>query len=130
MAMRYFIDAVTKHYADFAGRARRKEYWMYALFSLIVGIVVMAADLVLGTTLGDAGIFGVFYLLFAVGLFIPGLAIVVRRLHDVGKSGWFMLIAAIPLVGAIWMLVLMCRDGEPGANAYGPNPKQAIDAIG
>lgn len=115
---------VLKQYADFSGRARRKEYWMFALFNLIFIIVAMILDNVLGLTLGELP-YGVFYFLYALAVLIPGLAVSVRRLHDVGKSGWMILISLIPIVGGIWLLVLMLTDSNPGDNQYGANPKDA-----
>lgn len=114
---------VLKQYADFSGRARRKEYWMFALFNFIFLIVAMMLDNVFGLTVGKLP-YGVFYFLYAIAVLIPGLAVAVRRLHDVGKSGWMILIALIPLIGAIWLLVLMVTDSNPGINQYGSNPKE------
>ena len=117
--------AVVKNYAGFSGRARRKEYWMFALFNMIFIIVAMILDNILGLTVGELP-YGVFYFLYALAVLIPGLAVSVRRLHDVGKSGWMILIALIPIVGAIWLLVLMVTDSNPGENQYGANPKEIV----
>ena len=114
---------VLKQYADFSGRARRKEYWMFVLFNLIFAIVAMILDNILGLTVGVLP-YGVFYFLYTLAVLIPGLAVAVRRLHDVGRSGWMILIALIPLIGAIWLLVLMVADSNPGKNQYGSNPKE------
>jgi uncharacterized membrane protein YhaH (DUF805 family) len=91
----------------------------------------MLVDNLLGTTykfpseFGEAGLpYGWVYTLYALVLFIPGLAVAVRRLHDVGKSGWFLLIGLIPLIGFIWLLVLFLTEGKPGENKWGPNPKE------
>jgi uncharacterized membrane protein YhaH (DUF805 family) len=115
---------VLKQYADFSGRARRKEYWMFTLFNIIFIIVAMTLDNILGLTVGELP-YGVFYVLYALAVLIPGIAVTVRRLHDVGKSGWDFLIVLIPLIGAIWLLVLMVTDSNPGENQYGQNPKEA-----
>ena len=127
--MSYFIDAIFKHYADFSGRARRREYWMFVLFNFLAAFLIgfvngIASGLgVIGNSpWPPLGWLSIAYSLF---ILIPGVAVFVRRLHDVGKSGWFWLIALIPLIGAIWLLVLMCQDGDPQANRYGPNPKLA-----
>ena len=120
--MEYFLHCL-RNYAVFSGRARRKEYWMFVLFQLIFAIVVIVADKLFGTTWGDAGDGGILYFLYSLALFVPGLAVSVRRLHDVGKSGWFMFIVLIPLVGAIWLLVLDCTEGTRGDNQYGTDPK-------
>ena len=124
--MEWYLKVMRENYANFNGRARRKEYWMFALFQFILMIVLMILDSVLGLGFDIGGIplgYGWLYTLGALAHFIPGLAVVVRRLHDVGKSGWFYLIGLIPLIGVIWLLVLMCTDGDKGDNAYGPDPK-------
>jgi len=114
---------VLKQYADFSGRARRKEYWMFVLFNMIFAIVAMILDNVLGIAMEGIG-YGPLYGLYVLAMLIPGLAVAVRRLHDVGKSGWMILIALIPLIGTIWLLVLMVTDSNPGENQYGQNPKE------
>ena len=108
-------------YTDFNGRARRKEYWMFSLFNLLFIFAAMILDNLLGITFGFG--YGPIYCLYALAVFIPSLAVVVRRLHDVGKSGWMYLIVFIPLIGAIWIFVLLLKDSEVGDNKYGPNPK-------
>ena len=122
--MNYFIDAITKHYADFSGRARRKEYWMYILFNCLAGLVVGFFE---GFFAGFNGVRNnqLLSAALAIGLFLPGCAVMTRRLHDVGKSGWFWLLLLIPIVGWIWLFVLQCTEGDPGSNQYGPNPKLA-----
>ena len=112
--MKWFLKCM-RQYADFKGRARRKEYWMFCLFNFLFGLVVGFVDAVLGTDV-LSGVYGLL-------VFVPGVAVCVRRLHDIGKSGWMMLLVLIPIVGAIWLLVLFCKDGEPGANQWGDNPK-------
>ena len=114
--------SVLKNYATFQGRARRREYWMFVLFNMIFMIVAMILDNILGTTFSE-GYYGFIYLIYALALMLPSLAVSVRRLHDVGKSGGFIFIALIPIVGAIWLLVLTCTDGNPGSNNYGDSPK-------
>src|SRR5690554_7522278 len=114
---------VLKQYADFSGRARRKEYWMFFLFNTIFAFLAAIIDNVVGTASPELG-YGVFYGIYALAMFIPGLAVGVRRLHDVGKSGWMMFIALIPLIGGIWLIVLMVTDSNPGENEYGHNPKE------
>ncbi|MEU3671568.1 MULTISPECIES: DUF805 domain-containing protein [Streptomyces] len=113
--MNYYLD-VLKKYADFSGRARRQEYWMYTLFQIAAIIVVSILDAVIGTAPW-------LYVLFALGTFLPSLAVAVRRLHDLGKSGWWLLISLVPLVGGIWLLVLLATAGEQQPNQYGQNPK-------
>ena len=117
----YAISAVKVNYANFSGRARRREYWGFTLFAYISIIIL--------TILAKSiPIFGIPYLIFCLGIFIPSLSIAVRRLHDVGKSGWFLLLLLIPFVGPIWLLVLNCTDGVVGENEYGPNPKGSLQA--
>lgn len=114
---------VLKEYANFNGRARRKEYWMFTLFNIIFGGIAMILDSVFGIAIEGVG-YGPLYGVYVLVLFIPGLAVAVRRLHDIGKSGWMLLIALIPVIGAIWILVLMVTDSNPGENLYGVNPKE------
>jgi len=125
--MEWYLKVMKENYSNFSGRARRKEFWMWYLFYVIILIVAMILDGVLGTGFeigyGITTPYGWVYIIAALAHLIPGLAVNVRRLHDVGKSGWFLFIALIPFVGAIWLLILSCSDGESGDNAYGSNPK-------
>lgn len=113
--MDYFLQAL-KNFGDFKGRSRRSEYWYFSLFTVIFTIVAMVLDGLLWET-------PILYFTVALAFFVPGLAVAVRRLHDVGRSGWFYLIALIPLIGAIILLVWFCTDSVPGPNKWGPNPK-------
>ena len=112
----WYLKALT-NYVGFGGRARRREYWMFALFNLIIAFGLAFVDVVAGT--------GVLSLLYGLGVFLPSLAVSVRRLHDVSKSGWWLLICLIPLIGALVLLYFAVSDGSPGENSYGPNPKAA-----
>ncbi len=117
----YFVK-VLKNYANFNGRARRSEYWYYTLFSFIISIILIFADQAIGS---EEGILG---LIFSLGTIIPSIAVGVRRMHDVGKSGWYLLIP-------IYNLVLACTNGQTGGNEYGDDPKgdplqEEINAIG
>ncbi len=114
---------VLKQYADFSGRARRKEYWMFVLFNIIFGFAAALLDNLLGIAIEGIG-YGPIYGLYLLAMLIPAIAVGVRRLHDIGKSGWMMLVVFIPFVGAIWLLILFVMDSKPGANEYGPNPKE------
>jgi uncharacterized membrane protein YhaH (DUF805 family) len=134
MTYEYFINAITQHYADFNGRARRSEYWYFVLFNFISIIVVVGIS---AAVLGKIG--SLLIIIYYLGIIIPNIAVLVRRLHDVGKSGWFYFVAFIPLVGAIWLLIILCTDSDYGPNEYGLNPKglgnensdqQAIESIG
>ena len=128
--MNWYLE-VLKKYAVFSGRARRKEYWMFVLFNILALVVATALDNLLGTTFkietpyGEQAMpYGYVYLLYSLAVFIPGLAVGVRRLHDVGKSGWFFFIALIPVIGGIWLLVLFASEGNLGPNKYGEDPKE------
>ena len=114
-AFDYFKNNMTQKYADFNGRARRSEYWYFVLFNMIFAIVAMVLDNVLGLSWEGIG-YGWLYLLYALATLLPGLSAAVRRLHDVGKSGWFILIP-------IYNLILALTAGEVGPNEYGPDPK-------
>lgn len=113
--MNWYLE-VLKKYAVFSGRARRKEYWMFVLFNMIIGLV-------LGFVEGLVDGPGVLSSLYSLAVLIPGIAVSVRRLHDTGRSGWWLLIGLVPLIGAIVLLVFMVQDSDPAANPYGPNPK-------
>ena len=120
--MSWFIMALKK-YATFSGRARRKEYWFFVLFYVLISIVAAVIDVMTGSFDSTMGM-GMLGLLVALALLIPSLAVAVRRLHDTDRSGWWVLLCLIPLIGGIWLLVLLCLDSTPGENQYGPNPKE------
>ncbi len=116
---------VLRQYADFSGRARRREFWSFALvnFAIAIGLFLLAT--ILGKVIGLlGGLVMLVYYLYSLAVLVPGLAVGVRRLHDTGKSGWFMLLALIPLVGLV-LLYFMTIEGDDGTNAYGPDPKTA-----
>lgn len=112
---------VLKKYAIFSGRASRKEYWVFALFNTTFIAFAVILDNMLGIALPNWG-YSPIYGLYAIAVLIPGLAVAVRRLHDVGKSGWMILIALIPIIGAIWLIVLMATKSNPEENQYGAVP--------
>ena len=120
--MSWFLMA-PKKYAQFDGRSQRSEYWFFALFYILFGIAATLIDMGTGSYAPQTG-FGIVSVLLAIGLFIPSLSVSVRRLHDTNRSGWWLLICLIPLVGAIWILVLMILDSSPGTNRFGVNPKE------
>jgi uncharacterized membrane protein YhaH (DUF805 family) len=132
---------VWSKYADFNGRSRRTEYWMFVLFNLLA-VVALAIVGGLGMAFIDhgGGTGAVLFVplgLYCLAVFIPGIAVSVRRLHDSGKSGWWllglMLVGIIPIVGflaSVAQIVLMCLESDPGTNLYGPNPKQPELAAG
>ncbi|MCB0123296.1 MAG: DUF805 domain-containing protein [Caldilineaceae bacterium] len=114
--------AVLQKYFDFSGRARRKEYWYFVLFNIIVSIILAVIDQAIGTGSIEGGV-GLLGGLYSLAVLLPGLGVSVRRLHDTGRSGWWILINLIPLIGSIVFLVFTVSDGDPGPNQYGPSPK-------
>jgi uncharacterized membrane protein YhaH (DUF805 family) len=121
--MDWFLAALKK-YAVFSGRAQRSEYWFFALFYLIIAIVLSVLESIVGATTKDTSV-GLFTSLFFLGMLLPSLAVTVRRLHDTGRSGFWILIGLLPFIGSIVLLVFTVLDSQPGDNAYGPNPKLA-----
>ena len=115
--MSWYLE-VLKKYAVFSGRARRAEYWYFLLFNLIVVVVLSIIDAAAGTNPLLSGI-------YTLAVLLPSIGVAIRRLHDTGRSGWWILIALIPLVGAIVLLVFYVQDSASGMNEYGPNPKFA-----
>lgn len=116
---------VLNQYADFEGRARRTEYWMFTLVNMlimlplyIIGFIGMTSESSLLSTVG----FGL-YMLYGFAVLVPSLAVGVRRLHDTGKSGWMLLVSIIPIIGFFWLLFLLISEGDRGDNQYGPDPK-------
>ena len=125
--MKWYLK-VFKHYADFGGRARPKEFWYFVLFNFIAAIVAVFIDAIAGwdftaNASSELPNYGPCYQVYAVAALLPALAVAVRRLHDLGKSGGWLLIGLVPLVGSIWLIVLFCTKGESGTNRYGANPK-------
>ncbi len=127
--MKWFFKVI-RHYADFNGRARRKEYWYYVLFYVIFSFLwgIITALIYAGIRNPDNYVDNIliyYYpsLSLSIIMLLPGMAVAVRRLHDLGKSGWMLLITLIPLVGGIWFFIQMITDGEDGTNKYGPDPK-------
>jgi uncharacterized membrane protein YhaH (DUF805 family) len=121
--MNWYVE-VLKKYAVFNGRARRKEYWYFTLFNAIAVFGIGIVDGIFGLFNEATGL-GVLGSLYLLAVLIPSIAVSVRRLHDTGRSGWFLLLLLIPLVGAIVLLVFTVQDSKPGENQYGPNPKEA-----
>lgn len=112
--MNYYLDALQK-YADFTGRASRKQYWMFVLINFIIVAVLWAICLVLHNLF--------LYWIYWLALIIPGISVGVRRLHDTDHRGWWYFLGLIPLVGAIVLLVFFVTDSQPGQNRFGANPK-------
>ena len=117
--MEWYKLALSK-YAQFTGRSRRSEYWYFVLFNMIFAILAAMVD----NALWD---FPILYSLYGLAVLIPGLSVAVRRLHDTNKSGWWLLIAFIPLVGAIVLIVFMATEGDRSDNQYGADPKSAAE---
>ena len=115
--MNWYLE-VLKKYTVFNGRSRRKEYWMFFLFNVIIACV-------LGFIEGIVGGPGVLGAIYSLAVLIPGIAVSVRRLHDTARSGWWLLIGLVPLIGVIVLIVFMAQEGDPGDNPFGPNPKTA-----
>jgi len=121
--MNWYLD-VLKKYAVFHGRARRKEYWYFILLSSIISTLLTIVDSLTGTFSAESevGLLGGIYLLATL---VPSLAVTVRRLHDTNRSGWWILLGLVPLVGVIILIVFLALDGSPQLNDYGTNPKPA-----
>jgi uncharacterized membrane protein YhaH (DUF805 family) len=119
----WFVEALKK-YAVFSGRSRRKEYWYFVLFVVIVSIVLSLIDSLSGTYHSESGT-GLLSGISSLAILIPSIAVSVRRLHDIGRTGWWVLISLVPLIGWIVLLVFHVQDSTPGTNRYGPNPKSA-----
>jgi uncharacterized membrane protein YhaH (DUF805 family) len=115
---------VLRNYAVFHGRARRKEYWYFVLVNIIISVALAIVDGVTGTYNSDVG-FGLLSGIYTLAVLIPGIAVSVRRLHDIGRSGWWLLVILVPLVGAIVLFIFMVLDSKPEQNEYGPSPKYA-----
>ena len=110
----WYKKVVFENYVNFNGRARRSEYWYYTLVTVIISIILTIIDKTTGLTFGIAES-GIISSVYSLLVFLPGLSVLVRRLHDVGKSGWFFFIVFIPIAGIIWLLVLLCKEGNQGA---------------
>ncbi len=112
-----WYKTVLRKWNDFSGRSRRREFWMFALVNFVAMIVLQIIDSVIGTPLFSG--------LYSLAVIIPGIAVGIRRLHDIGKSGWWMLVCLVPLVGIFVLLYFYILDSQPGSNQYGANPKGA-----
>lgn len=118
--MDWYVQVLRK-YAVFEGRARRKEYWFFILFNFIISIVISVVEAGIGT----GGILGLIYVL---GVLLPSVGVGIRRLHDTDRSGWWLLVGLIPVIGFIVLIVLFVLDSTPGENRFGPNPKEESPA--
>lgn len=113
--LNWFIEPVKNKYAEFSGRAGRKEFWMFVLVYLIIYVILMVIEEALG-------------LIFSLAVLVPSIAITTRRLHDTGMSGWWQLLGLIPIIGWVIVIILTIRPGQPGANQYGQNPDEVAAA--
>ncbi|AWT34998.1 membrane protein [Deinococcus arenae] len=135
--MNEYLNVIRNNYANFTGRARRREYWMFTLINSVIlillqipvqGAVIAMAAQNEADTAPSAGLTGVtlifliLLVVYSLAVMVPSIAVTVRRLHDTGKSGWWYLLNLIPL-GSLVILVFMVLDSEPGSNKWGPNPK-------
>lgn len=116
---------VLNSYKDFNGRARRKEYWMFVLYNILFSFAAALLDRMLGISWNSTG-YGPLYAVYGLVIIIPNLAVLIRRLHDIGKSGWMLLVVFIPFIGPFWLLYLLIKDSEEEMNQYGENPKDII----
>ncbi len=123
--MDWYIKAL-KNYVNFTGRARRKEFWLFFLFN----ILIMLSFSFIATTIKETDKFmqGLF-VFYGLGIIIPSISAIVRRLHDIGKSGWWIFIILIPIIGKIWLIVLLATDSQLSENKWGKNPKEANNKL-
>ena len=131
----WWKQAVFENYANFNGRARRSEFWYFTLFNSVVNLVFFILLGIVASGAGN-GAFGtaivalyIGYTLYNLALFIPSIAVAVRRLHDINKSGWAVLVGLIPVVGYIILIIWFATEGTSGPNIYGDNPKEEPDQI-
>lgn len=118
MVLNYYLDAFRFHYSDFEGRARRSEYWYFVLFDILTIFILLFLFI-----LSEVQYSFILIVIYFLASLVPRIAINVRRLHDIGKSGWYIFISVVPVIGGIWRLVLLVTDSQDGENEYGPNPK-------
>ncbi len=124
-----FIEAVTSvavNFLNFSGRARRSEYWYFFLFNFVVQLLLSRSSLIFDILLPTKmalGLARVLVSIYSLIVFLPALAVLVRRLHDTGKSGWYLLWNLLPGIGTLIVVIRLLRDGDPGMNSYGPDPK-------
>lgn len=117
--MNYYFICLSK-FADFSGRARRREYWTFVLVNCLIALLLLTLGLTFGE---DSPASNIMVTIFYLIMLVPSLSVSVRRLHDIGKSGWYMFLSLIPLIGGLILLVWSFMDSEPDENQYGENPK-------
>jgi uncharacterized membrane protein YhaH (DUF805 family) len=121
--MNWFLLALKK-YAEFSGRSRRSEYWYFVLFYVLIYMGLALVDTLTGSFNAASGM-GILSGIYSLGMLIPSIAVGVRRLHATDRSGWWLLISFVPVIGAIVLIVFFFQDSQPGENRFGPNPKAA-----
>lgn len=120
----YFVRAITKNYANFSGRARRKEYWGFVLFNMLISVIYSLLSFIFQSSELLILILSVITMVVGLALLIPGIAVTVRRLHDTDRSGWWYFLFLLPVLGVLVLLVFFCIEGTKGDNRFGANPKQ------
>ena len=126
--MNWYLEVIKNNYANFSGRARRKEYWMFTLVNTIIiavlyAILISSVDMNTGEMSSLGSIAGIIIGIYSLAIIVPSLAVTIRRFHDQDKSGWMFLLAFIPAVGGLIIFVFMCLEGTKGDNRFGPDPK-------
>ncbi len=119
--MNWYLE-VLKKYAEFDGRASRKEYWFFMLFNILISAFLATIDFFSGTFSFETGV-GLLSGIYSLAVLIPGIAVTIRRLHDTDRSGWWLLIGLIPVIGGVMLFIFMVLDSTSGDNQYGPNLK-------
>ena len=114
--MNFYLDA-WKKYANFGGRSRRKEFWIFALVNMVISWALAFITGSLGVV-GTIVIYG-----FSLAIFVPGIAVSIRRMHDIGKSGWWLCVNFVPVIGSLWFIMLAAKDSQEGDNQWGAYPK-------
>ncbi len=117
--MEWYLKVVRDNYSNFEGRVRRTEYWMFTLFNIVIVLALIFVIGIVSETLAMIA-----YVIYMLAILTPSLAVSVRRLHDTGKSGWFLLLNLVAGIGSIIFFIFMIMDSTPGENQYGPNPKE------
>jgi uncharacterized membrane protein YhaH (DUF805 family) len=121
--MNWYLEALKK-YAQFSGRSRRKEYWLFVLFNMIISFVLTFIDAFTGTLNPELGL-GLLSGIYSLAVLIPSIAVGFRRLHDTGRSAWWFLLFLLPLIGLIVILIFLLQDSKEEENKYGVSPKLA-----
>ncbi|MEZ4615064.1 MAG: DUF805 domain-containing protein [Caldilineaceae bacterium] len=107
---------------DFSGRSRRKEFWMFFLFNFVISLLLAIVDRMMGTAAAESGV-GILSGIYSLLVLLPSLSLSIRRLHDTGRSGWWILISLVPIIGPIVYIVFAATEGDAGTNQFGPSPK-------